>query len=393
MRDPPLRATLSYPLSFPLSFGRYGADLTWCATIMLEATPTFDPLVARTFNRRSDQPQVRGFQMIRSVPNPSRRAAIKAGLVAGAGLAIGSRPELFAEEVARQQGLPLVTKLIPRTGERIPVVGLGTNRYSVSNAADIANLCNVLKTMTDRGGSMVDTARGYGRAEEVIGGCMTENGSRDQIFLVTKYSEGNARRRGGGGGAPVDHMAQLELAFERLQTDMVDVMLVHEVRDTDNLLPMLQELKAAGRFRYVGISTSSDRDYRGIARYLGQGELDFLQVDYSIGNRNAEETILPLAQERGTAVICNVPFGGRRNSVLSEMGDSPLPGYASDIDCTSWAQLYLKYLVSHPAVTAVIPGTTRVEHAIDNNGASRGRMPDAAIRARIEATYADIAGV
>ena len=318
--------------------------------------------------------------MTRSVPNPSRRAAIKAGLVAGAGLAIGSRPELFAEEVARQQELPLVTKAIPKTGERIPVVGLGTNRYSVSNAADIENLCNVLKTMTDRGGSMVDTARVYGRAEEVIGGCMTESGNRDQIFLVTKYSEGNARRPGGG-GAPADHMAQLELAFERLQTDMVDVMLVHEVRDTDNLLPMLHELKAAGRFRYVGISTSSDRDYRETARYLGQGELDFLQVDYSIGNRNAEETILPLAREQGTAVMCNVPFGGRRNSVLSEMGDAPLPGYAADIDCTSWAQLYLKYLVSHPAVTAVIPGTTKVEHAIDNNGASRGRMPDAAMRA------------
>ncbi len=330
--------------------------------------------------------------MTRSVPNPSRRAAIKAGLVAGAGLAIGSRLELFAEEVARQQELPLVTKAIPRTGERIPVVGLGTNRYSVSNAADIENLCNVLKTMTDRGGSMVDTARGYGRAEEVIGGCITENGNRDQIFLVTKYSEGNARgRRQTGGGAPVDHMAHLELAFERLQTDMVDVMLVHEVRDTDNLLPMLQELKAAGRFRYVGISTSSDRDYRETARYLGQGELDFLQVDYSIGNRNAEETILPLAQEQGTAVMCNVPFGGRRNSVLSEMGDAPLPGYAADIDCTSWAQLYLKYLVSHPAVTAVIPGTTKVEHAIDNNGATRGRLPNAAMRARIEATYADIA--
>ncbi len=332
--------------------------------------------------------------MTRSVPNPSRRAAIKAGLAAGASLAtgaslvIGSRLELFAEEAARQQELPLVTTVIPRTGERIPPVGLGTNRYSVSSRADVENLCNVLKTLTDRGGSVVDTARGYGRAEEVIGGCMTEKGNRDQIFLVTKYSEGNGRRAGDG-----DHMAQLELAFERLQTDVVDVMLVHEVRDTDNLFPMLQELKAAGRFRYVGVSTSSDRDYTEIARYLGQGELDFLQVDYSIGNRSAEETILPLAQEQGTAVMCNIPFGGRRNSVLSEMGDRPLPGYAADIDCTSWAQLYLKYLVSHPAVTAVIPGTTKVEHAIDNNGATRGRMPEAAMRRRIEATYAEIAGV
>ncbi len=188
-------------------------------------------------------------------------------------------------------------------------------------------------------------------------------------------------------------MAQLELAFERLQTDMVDVMLVHNWGDTDNLLPMMQELKQAGRFRYVGLSSSSDREYQGVARYLRQGVLDFLQVDYSIGNRSAEEMMLPLAQDQGTAVMCNLPFGGRRNSVLSEMGGAPLPGYAADLDCTSWAQLYLKYVVSHPAVTAVIPGTTRVEHAIDNNGASRGRLPDAAMRLRIEATYAEIAGV
>ncbi len=328
--------------------------------------------------------------MTPSVRNPSRRTAIQAGLAAGVGLVTGSRLELLAEDVARQQELPLVTKAIPKTGEQIPVVGLGTNRYSVRDREDIDNLCNVLKMMTDRGGSVVDTARGYGRAEEVIGECITENGNRDEIFLVTKYSEGNARRRGGGGSS-ANHMAQLALAFDRLQTDMVDVMLVHEVRDTPDLLPMMQELKAAGRFRYVGISISSDRDYRNTARYMRQGELDFLQVDYSIGNRSSEEIMLPLAQEQGAAVICNVPFGGRRNSVLSEMADSPLPGYAADIDCTSWAQLYLKYVVSHPAVTAVIPGTTKIEHAIDNNGASRGRMPDAALRARIEATYAEIA--
>ncbi len=157
---------------------------------------------------------------------------------------------------------------------------------------------------------MVDTARGYGRAEEVIGGCITKNGNRDQLFLVTKYTENNGRRQGGG-AAPVDHMAQLKLVFERLQTDMIDVMLVHEVRDAANLLPMMRELKAAGRFRYVGVSTSSDRDYRDMAPYLGRGELDFLQVDYSIGNRSAEETILPLALEQGTAVMCNIPFGQR----------------------------------------------------------------------------------
>ena len=324
--------------------------------------------------------------MTDSTPKPSRRGAIKAALAAGVGLALGGRIELLAEEAARQQQLPLVTKPIPETEERIPVIGLGTNRFSVRDAAAVENLCNVLQTMTDRGGRVVDTARGYGRAEEVIGECMTARGYRDRIFLVTKYTEGNARR-----GGPRSHRAQLELAFERLETDPIDVILVHEVRDADNLLPMMKELRAAGQFRYVGISTSSDRDYNAIAPFIREGLLDFLQVDYSISNRSAERMMLPMAEEHAVAVMCNVPFAGRRSSVLSEMGDRRLPDYAADLDCSSWAQLYLKYIVSHPAVTVAIPGTTRVEHAIDNNGASRGRMPDASMRARIEATYDDIA--
>ena len=320
-----------------------------------------------------------------STPNASRRSVIKAGLAAGAGLAFGGRIELFAEEAARQQELPLVTKSIPKTGEPIPVVGLGTNRYSVRGQAEIENLCNVLRTMTDRGGRVVDTARGYGRAEEVIGECMTSGGNRQAVFLVTKYTESNARQ-----GGPADHGAQLELAFGRLQTDTIDVMLVHDVRDAGNLLPIMKKLQEAGRFRYVGISTSSARDYEDIAPYMRDGALDFLQVDYSIGNRSAERRMLPLAWEQGIAVMCNVPFGGRRNSVLSEMAGRPLPDYAAELDCSSWAQLYLKYIVSHPAVSVAIPGTTSIEHAIDNNGASRGRMPDAAMRVRIEATYDDI---
>jgi aryl-alcohol dehydrogenase-like predicted oxidoreductase len=279
-------------------------------------------------------------------------------------------------------------------------VGLGTNRFSVTAPDEIANLCEVLKTLTERGGKVVDTARGYGRAEEVIGECIEKNGNRDDIFLVSKYStsDGGGRGRGRGRGgdapaaAPVDHRAQLEAAFTRLRTEMIDVMFVHNLGGTDTLLPMMREMKQDGRFRYVGISISSDQNYEETARYMREGVLDFLEVDYSIGNRTSEELMLPLAQEMGVAVVCNVPFGGRRASVLSEMGDTPLPSYAGEIGCESWAQLYLKWIISHPTVTAVIPGTTKVEHAIDNNTASRGVLPDGAMRGRIAATYDAIAG-
>jgi aryl-alcohol dehydrogenase-like predicted oxidoreductase len=317
---------------------------------------------------------------------PSRRDAIRLGIAAGAGLALGRLPlSAHAEDLARQAQLPLVTKPVPGTGEPIPVVGIGTNRYSVTDPADIARLRDVLRRLPELGGSVVDTARGYGRSEEVIGQCVEEIGNRDRLFIATKYSLRT------GGDAPAvsaaDARAGLELAFSRLRMDTIDLMMVHNLAGTEALMPLMVEMKQAGRFRYLGVSTSSDRQYDDLARLMRSAPLDFVQVDYSIGNRSAENVILPLAQERGMAIMTNVPFGGRGGTVLQQVGDRPLPAWAAEIDCTSWAQVFLKYLVSHPAVTVAIPGTTRVEHLVDNNGAARGRMPDGAMRRRIEQYY------
>lgn len=316
------------------------------------------------------------------IRNPlSRRDALRYGMVAGAGLALGRLP-LSArqfEELHRQNQLPLVTKPIPSTGEQLPVVGTGTNRYSTTDADRIAQLTEVLKTIADLGGKVVDTARGYGNAEEVIGEALRRNGNRDRLFIATKYSIG-----GRSGGEP---RAGLEQAFTRLGIPMIDLMMVHNLSGTDQLLPIMRELKQAGRFRYLGVSTSSDNAYGRLEELMRSEPLDFIQVDYSIGNRTAAERILPLAQDRGMAVMLNVPFGGRGGTVLQEVAGRPLPDWAAEIDATSWAQVFLKYLVSHPAVTVAIPGTTQVAHAVDNNAAARGRMPDAAMRRRIEQFY------
>jgi len=318
--------------------------------------------------------------------NPSRRDALRAGLVAGLGLTVGRMPgaaQLAGFDSARQQ--PLITKRIPKSGEALPVVGIGTNQYSVSTPEEIAPLRDVLRRMPELGLKVVDTARGYGRAEEVIGQAVKEIGNRGQLFLATKFSVG------GRGGAPAPGAEQakagLEEAFTRLQTDMVDLMMVHNLGGTDVLMPLMLELKQAGKFRYVGISTSSDNQYEQLIAAMNSQPLDFIEVDYSIGNRNAEQQILPLAQDKGMAVLVNVPFGGRRATVLQEVAGQQLPDFAREIGATSFAQLFLKWIVSHPAVTTVIPGTRRVTHLEDNAGAAHGVLPDAAMRRRIEQYY------
>lgn len=317
--------------------------------------------------------------------HPSRRDAIRIGLAAGVGLSLGRLP--LSAQLARlsaQQQLPLITKKIPSTGEALPVVGIGTNRFSVSTPEEKKPLCDVLRKLSELGGKVVDTARGYGSSELVIGECVKEIGNRDKLFIVTKYSIGR--------NATGDPKEGLDQAFTRLQMDRLDVMMVHNLGGTDTLLPLMREYKEAGKFKYIGISISSDNSYAPMMEYMRSGVLDFIEVDYSIGNRNSEQQVLPLAQEKGLAVLVNVPFGGRRATVLQEVAGQALPAWAKEFDATSWPQVFLKYVVSHPAVTAVIPGTTKVEHAIDNNGAARGRLPDAAMRKRIEEFYDSVAG-
>jgi aryl-alcohol dehydrogenase-like predicted oxidoreductase len=313
----------------------------------------------------------------------SRRSVVQAGLAAGIGMAVSGR-WAAAADLAKQGGanLPAITKKIPSTGESLPVVGLGTNQYSVTAPEEIAARREVLKNFPELGAKVIDTARGYGESEVVIGNLLKELGNRDKIFLATKTSIR-------GEIPPGDQ--ELELALQRLQTDRIDLLQVHNFNGIDTVFPRMLEWKQAKKIRYVGITTSTDEQYPQVLDALNKLKLDFLQVDYSIDNRGAEEKILPLAREKGVAVLINVPLGGRRGSVLAKVAGKPLPAWAAEYDASSWAQLFLKYNISHPAVTAVIPGTTKLTHLQDNQLAGRGRLPDAKGRKRIEELWATIA--
>ena len=311
----------------------------------------------------------------------TRRTVLKSGVAAGVGLALGGIAEAADTSAKAGGNSAIITKAIPSTGEKLPVVGLGTNQYSVTSDEDIAARREVLQNFPKLGAKVIDTARGYGESEVVIGKLLKELGNRDQIFLATKTSIR---------GEPAPGDGELELAFQRLQTDRIDLLQIHNFNAIDTLFPKLLEWKQAKKVRYVGITTSTDEQYPQMLEAMNQLKLDFIQVDYSIDNRGAEEKILPLAKEKGIAVLVNVPLGGRRGNVLAKVKDKPLPAWAADYDVTSWAQLILKYNISHPAVTAVIPGTTKITHLKDNQLAGRGRLPDAAGRKRIEELWASV---
>jgi aryl-alcohol dehydrogenase-like predicted oxidoreductase len=205
---------------------------------------------------------------------------------------------------------------------------------------------------------------------------MAEFGFRDDLFLATKVDR-NGKEAG---------VQRMEDSLRKLGTKKIDLMQVHNLRDWETQLPTLREWKAAGRIRYVGVTTSFSRQHPALVEVMRKEKLDFIQVDYALDNRAAAERILPLARDRGMAVLINLPFG--RGRLFRAVGNRPLPDWASEIDCASWAQLFLKYVVSHPAVTCAIPGTTKPGHMTDNLGAARGRLPDADLRKRMEA-FAD----
>lgn len=316
-----------------------------------------------------------------STRDPSRRDAIRTGLAAGMGLALGRLPLHAADLAAGTAQLPLVTKPIPSSGEQIPVIGLGTAQSWGQTPTD--RLVELIRRMPDLGGKVIDTAPSYGQSEIVLGSVVEQVGNRDRLFLATKVSVGG---RGGGAPDPARGIASLEESMRRLKTDRIDLMQVWNLGGPDILLPILREWKQAGKIRYLGVTTSSDRQYPQLIELMKKETLDFVQVDYSVANRNAAEEVLPLAAERGMAVLINLPFG--RESIFRAVEGKDVPGWAKDIDCTTWAQLALKYVVSHPAVTCAIPGTTNPDHLADNMTAAHGRMPDAAMRTRIEQAFA-----
>jgi aryl-alcohol dehydrogenase-like predicted oxidoreductase len=300
----------------------------------------------------------------------SRRRLLQAGVAAGVAAAIGS-PLLQA---AAPAGAPILRR-IPSTGEQLPVIGTGTNAFGVSDPKELDEIRGVLREMHGLGGTVIDTASGYGTSEDVIGTLLAELGNRDKYFLATK----TPMRGDFSAGAAV-----LEQSFTRLKVPKIDLLQIHNFNGLNELLPHFVEFKKAGRIRYIGCSTSVDAQYQQMLDAMHAHKLDFIQVDYSIGNRSAAEKILPMAKDMGIAVLINVPFGGRGRTLFPRVAGKPLPDFAKDIGAESWAQFFLKYIIGNPAVTAAIPGSTTVAFLKDNQAAGRGVVPDAAMRKRME---------
>jgi aryl-alcohol dehydrogenase-like predicted oxidoreductase len=301
----------------------------------------------------------------------SRRRVLQAGVAAGVAATLGTT----VASAATPAKPAVLMRTIPSTGEKIPAVGVGTNAFGVTAAEELAELRKVLQAMPGLGGSLIDTAQAYGTSEEVIGKLLADLGNRDKFFLATKTPLAGDI----SGGAAV-----LDRSFRRLQVSKIDLLQIHNVYGLDELMPHFLEYKRAGKIRYIGISTSVDRQYEQMQAALAKHKFDFMQIDYSIGDRSAADTLLPMAQEKGIAVINNVPFGGRGRSFFPRVAGKPLPDFAKDFDATTWAQFFLKYNLSHPAITAAIPGTTTVAYLEDNQAAGRGRMPDASQRKKME---------
>jgi len=295
----------------------------------------------------------------------SRRELLKAGIVGGASIFLP--PTLGLAD-------SLIQRKIPSTGESLPVIGIGTaRRYeAVTTETERAPLREVMRQFKETGGRVIDTAPSYGTAETVVGDLVAEIKIRESLFIATKLG---ARGRDVG-------IAQLEQSFKRLRTPMIDLIAVHNLQDTQTQLGTLRQWKQAGRIRYIGITTSFERQHTEFEQTMRAEALDFIQVDYALDNRKAGQRILPLAADRGMGVMINLPFG--RGRLFTAVQGKSLPPWASEFDCASWAQFFLKFIVSHPAVTCALPGTAKVEYLVDNLGAARGRLPDAAMRRRME---------
>ena len=297
----------------------------------------------------------------------TRRDVIKYGVGAAAVSTLRPLSNLFAQA-------PLIMKAIPSSNERIPIIGIGTRDFGGGSPVPRSEIKDVLRQFPELGGKVIDTATGYqgGASETLIGELVSELGNRDRLFLATKV---NASGKQAGA-------AQIEQSFQRLRTNRIDLIAVHNLSDTVTQLATLRQMKQAGRIRYVGITTSFARQYEEFETTMKAHTLDFVQVDYALDSRAAGDRLLPLAADRSMAVMVNLPLG--RGRLFTAVQNQTLPDWAKEFDSKTWAQLFLKYVVSHPAVTCAIPGTRRVAHLLDNIQAAQGRLPDAAMRRRME---------
>jgi diketogulonate reductase-like aldo/keto reductase len=303
----------------------------------------------------------------------SRRAALKG--IASAGTWPAGGGSNAREPIATST---TIRRAIPVSDEQIPVIGLGTYQAfdAGSGDSDRAPLKEILQRLVDGGGSVVDSSPMYGRAEEAVGGLAAELGLRPSLFLATKvWTSG----RDAG-------MRQMEESFRLLRTQTIDLMQIHNLVDWKTHTATLREWKRQGRVRYIGITHYHEGAYEELERLIKTREYDFVQLNYSIAERDAEHSVLPLAQETGVAVIANRPLA--KASLFSRVRGRQLPEWVDEFDCSSWAQFFLKYIVSHPALTCAIPATSNPKHLQDNMTAGVGRLPDAQTRRRM-ARYVD----
>jgi aryl-alcohol dehydrogenase-like predicted oxidoreductase len=344
----------------------------------------------------------------------TRRELIHTGMMSGVAA-------VMPPCLATTNALPLITKAIPSSKERLPVIGLGTIWY---RDAQYAQLKAVIERMYQLGGTLIDTAAAYGESEGVVGRSLAELSLQGKMLIATKFDSGSMDIPGLAGmgagpppsspqsppqGAPpagtpslqanplpgpptgvtrperdgIGGRASFERSLQRLHN--VDLLQVHGLNGTDTLMPLLMEWKQDKKIRYIGVTTSSVGQHEQVVATMKRYPLDFVQIDYSIGNRDAEHEVFNVAQERGVAVLANLPLG--RATLLKKMAERPLPSWTKDINVSTWAQFLLKYVVSHPAVTCAIPGITQLEHMEDNMQAARGVLPDAAIRKRMEEVW------
>ncbi len=305
----------------------------------------------------------------------SRRQVLQAGLLAGVGATMPG--SLLAADLRGA----VIYKKIPSTGQQIPVIGLGFDELGVQG--DFGALPAMLKRMYEEGATVIDTSPRYGDSEIHIAKALGELGLGQKMFVATKF---NAP---GIGVMPQDPpspggQASIELSMQRLP--QIDLMFIHNIQSVEPMMPILQELKKQRRVRYIGITNvPRPQQYPRLAGYLRKYPLDFVQIAYSMGERDAEAEILPLARERKIAVMAAHPLG--RNSLLKQVLGHKLPEWAAEYDIASWAQFLLKYAISHPDITCAIPGTTKMEHLVDDLAAGRGRLPDAAGRRKMEALW------
>lgn len=293
--------------------------------------------------------------------NFSRREALAGMAAAGAALLLDPSSSAAQNDIKM-----ILERKIPSTGELLPVVGLGSwQQFDVGTGlAERAPLKEVLKTMQENGGKLIDASPMYGRAEQVIGDLATELKVNDRLFLATKvWTTGKQ-----------EGIDQMNASLQKMRRKKIDLMQIHNLQDWETHLKTLKDWKAVGKVRYIGITHYTDASHSRLEQIVKSESIDFVQFNYSIRSRNAEKSLLKTAKDKGVAVIINEPF--EQGALFRAVKGKQLPGWAADYDIQSWAQFFLKYILSNNAVTCVIPGTSDVKHLADNLAAGQGRLPD-----------------